>query len=97
MRVEVFFRIGYFNEKLGPARSGMSEDVEFAKRLRQGGGTIGYVLDAAVYHEIDWARLTEEFFRERHERQGRSRLVYKKQYLGAIIPHFVRSMWTFRW
>ena len=97
IRKEVFFRIGYFNEKLGPGRSGMSEDVEFAKRLRQGGGTIGYVHQAAVYHEIDWARLTEEFFRKRHEQQGRSRLIYKKQFLVSIVPNLVRAMWTFGW
>ena len=97
IRQEVFSRIGYFNEELGPGRSGISEDVEFAKRLRQSGGTIGYMPEAAVYHEVDWARLTEEFFRERHEQQGRSRLTYKKQSLGSILPNLLRSMWTFGW
>lgn len=97
IRKEVFSRIGYFNEELGPGRSGISEDVEFAKRLRQSGGTIGYVPEAAVYHVVDWARLTEEFFRQRHEQQGRSRLIYKKQSLGSIIPNLVRSVWTFGW
>ena len=97
IRKEVFSRIGYFNEELGPGRSGISEDVEFAKRLRQSGGTIGYVPEAAVYHEVDWARLTEEFFRVRHEQQGRSRLIYKKQSLGSILPNLLRSMWTYGW
>jgi len=97
IRKEVFSRIGHFNEELGPGRSGISEDVEFAKRLLQTGGTIGYMPDAAVYHEVDWGRLTEEFFRERHEQQGRSRLIYKKQSLSSILPNLLRSMWTFGW
>jgi GT2 family glycosyltransferase len=97
VRREVFGRIGYFNVELGPGRSGISEDVEFAQRLLRSGGRIGYEPRAGVYHRVDWSRLTEEFFRERHEQQGRSRLIYKKQSLLSIVPNFVRSIWTFGW
>ena len=97
IRKEVFSRIGDFNEELGPGRSGISEDVEFAKRLLRSGGTIGYEPRASVYHEVDWSRLTEDFFRERHEQQGRSRLIYKKQSLGSIIPDFMRAVFSFGW
>ncbi|MDZ4343594.1 MAG: glycosyltransferase, partial [Candidatus Binatia bacterium] len=97
VRREVFTRIGYFNEDLGPGRSGISEDVEFAQRLVRGGGRIGYEPRAGVYHRVDWSRLTEEFFRLRHEQQGRSRLIYKKQSLASIVPNFLRSIWTFGW
>jgi hypothetical protein len=41
--------------------------------------------------------LTEEFFRQRHEQQGRSRLIYKKQSLLSIVPNFLRSIGTFGW
>jgi glycosyltransferase involved in cell wall biosynthesis len=82
IRQEVFFRIGLFNEQLGPGRSGISEDVEFAQRLVQSGRKIGYEPRAGVYHEVDWKRLTDDFFRLRHEQQGRSRLIYKNQSLG---------------
>jgi GT2 family glycosyltransferase len=97
IRREVFERIGYFNEELGPGRSGISEDVEFAQRLLKSGGRIGYEHRAGVYHVVDWSRLTEEFFRQRHEQQGRSRLIYKNQSLASIIPNLMRSVWTFGW
>jgi GT2 family glycosyltransferase len=97
VRREVFGRIGYFNEELGPGRAGISEDVEFAQRLLRSGGKIGYEPRAGVYHIVDWSRLTEEFFRQRHEQQGRSRLIYKKQSLAAIIANLGRSLWTLGW
>ncbi|HEY3169273.1 MAG TPA: glycosyltransferase family 2 protein [Candidatus Binatia bacterium] len=97
VRSAVFARIGLFNEQLGPGRSGISEDVEFAQRLIKSGGRIGYNPEAAVYHEVDWSRLTEEFFRQRHEQQGRSRLLYKNQSLASILPNLMRTVWTFGW
>lgn len=97
VRREVFGRIGYFNEELGPGRAGISEDVEFAQRLLRSGGRIGYEPRAGVYHIVDWSRLTEDFFRQRHEQQGRSRLIYKKQSLAAIIANLGRSLWTLGW
>jgi GT2 family glycosyltransferase len=97
IRREVFSRIGFFNEALGPGRSGISEDVEFAQRLLRSGGKIGYESRAAVYHEIDWSRLTEKFFRLRHEQQGRSRLIFKNQSVLSVVPNLMRSLWTLGW
>lgn len=97
IRRELFSRVGLFNEQLGPGRSGISEDVEFAQRILRHGGRMGYEPKAAVYHEVDWNRLTEEFFRLRHEQQGRSRLIYKKNSLLTIIPNLMRSVWTRGW
>ncbi|HWH79954.1 MAG TPA: glycosyltransferase [Candidatus Binatus sp.] len=97
IRREVFDRIGLFNENLGPGRSGISEDVEFARRLVDSGGKIGYEHRAGVYHEVDWTRLTDEFFRQRHEQQGRSRLIFKHQSLVSITPNVLRSVVTFAW
>ena len=97
IRREVFDRIGLFNEQLGPGRSGISEDVEFAQRVIAAGGRIGYEHRAAVYHEIDWSRFTEEFFRQRHEQQGRSRLIFKRQSILTIVPNLLRSIWGWGW
>lgn len=97
MRAELFSRTGLFDERLGPGRSGISEDVEFAQRILRSGGRIGYEPKAAVYHEVDWSRLTEEFFRLRHEQQGRSRLLYKKSSIFTIVPNLMRSVWTLGW
>jgi GT2 family glycosyltransferase len=97
VRRELFAQVGGFNEDLGPGRSGISEDVEFAQRVLRSGARIGYEHRAAVYHEVDWSRLTEEFFQLRHEQQGRSRLIYKKQSLASIVPNLLRSIWTLGW
>lgn len=97
VRREVFDQVGLFNEKLGPGEAGISEDVEFAGRMLSAGKRIGYEPAAVVYNELDPARLTEEFFRLRHEQQGRSRLIYKKSSLFSIVPNLLRSVWTFGW
>lgn len=97
VRREVFSRIGFFNEDLGPGRSGISEDVEFAARLVRSGGFIGYEPDAAVYHEVDWDRLTEEFFRARHRQQGASRYLYKHPSLSSITGNLVRAVAAYGW
>ncbi|MSP38872.1 MAG: glycosyltransferase [Deltaproteobacteria bacterium] len=97
IRREVFDRVGLFDERLGPGQSGMSEDVEFAQRILAAGGKIGYRHDAGVYHEVDWSRLSEAYFRLRHEQQGRSRLLYKRQSLASILPNLLRSAISFGW
>ena len=97
VRREVFDRVGLFDHRLGPGQGGFSEDVEFAQRVIKGGFRIGYEPKAVVYNEIEWSRLTEEYFRIRHERQGRSRLIHKKNTIFSIIPNLMRSVWTFGW
>ncbi len=97
VRREVFARIGFFNEELGPGRSGISEDVEFAGRLVRAGGAIGYEPEAAVYHEVDWNRLTEEFFRTRHRQQGASRYLYKRPPLASIAANLLRALGAYGW
>lgn len=97
VRSGVFKRVGMFDERLGPGRAGYSEDVEFAKRLLKAGMRIGYEPRVSVYNEMDPSRLTEESFRIRHERQGRSRLVQKNSSIFTIIPNLLRTIWTFGW
>ena len=76
-RREVFCRIGGFDERLGPGASGTSEDVEFAARLARSGIGIGYAPNALVYHYVDRSRLTDEYFRQSHWHQGKSRLLMR--------------------
>lgn len=97
VRREVFDQVGLFDERLGPGGYGISEDVEFAKRVLKAGRRIGYEPKAAVYNELDASRLTEDFFRLRHEQQGRSRLAYKGNSILTIIPNLMRSIWTYCW
>jgi GT2 family glycosyltransferase len=97
IRREVFDRVGFFDERLGPGALGISEDVEYAKRIISCDYKIGYEPRAIVYHEADRSRLTEEFFRLRHEQQGRSRLHYKKSALSRIVWNFARAVWALGW
>ena len=38
-------------------------DVEFGERVLRAGRRIGYEPRSIVYHDIDWSRLTEEYFK----------------------------------
>jgi len=88
--------VGVFNEKLGPGAAGLSEDNELADRIRAHGGRIGYMSKARVTHEIDRGRLTEEYFREYHRRQGRSRFAYKHNGIAtSILPNLVKAMFNY--
>jgi GT2 family glycosyltransferase len=89
---EVFDRVGGFDERLGPGASGTSEDVEFARRLTGAGIAIGYAPRAVVYHRIDRGRLTEEYFRQSHMRQGASRFLIGKHSSTAIFLNLARAL-----
>jgi glucosyl-dolichyl phosphate glucuronosyltransferase len=78
-------RVGPFDERLGPGASGTSEDVELARRFTQAGIGIGYMQEAIAYHRVDRSRLTEEYFKSLHKRQGKSRLLIKDR----SVPHIL--------
>jgi glycosyltransferase involved in cell wall biosynthesis len=90
-RRELLEKTGLFDERIGPGQSGTSMDVEFGERVLRNGGRIGYEPTSIVYHEVDWNRLTEDYFRLRHERQGRSRLIYKSSSLPTIMGDLIRA------
>ena len=88
---EVFERIGGFDERLGPGASGTSEDVDFARRLGRANIAIGYVPQAIVYHRVDRSRLTEEYFKHSHWRQGASRFLIRPHGTPAILFSLARA------
>jgi glucosyl-dolichyl phosphate glucuronosyltransferase len=83
-------RVGLFDERLGPGASGTSEDVELARRFARAGIVIGYMREAIAYHHVDRARLTEEYFRSIHKKQGKSRLVLKDRSVFHILSDLCR-------
>jgi glucosyl-dolichyl phosphate glucuronosyltransferase len=97
IRKELFLKVGQFDARLGPGRSGTSDDTELAERILRAGARIGCAPNAAVYHEVDWSRLTEDYFRLRHEQQGRSRLIYKNLSTPTILYDLTRSFMAFLW
>ena len=89
---EVFDQVGGFDERLGPGASGTSEDVDFARRLARANIVIGYARAAIVYHRVDRARLTEEYFKESHWRQGASRFLISNHGVAAITFDLLRAI-----
>jgi GT2 family glycosyltransferase len=85
IRREVLERLGSFDERLGPGASGTSEDVELAQRILRAGMKIGYMQRAIVYHRVDRERLTEEYFRQIHRCQGKSRFLLRNRSIAAIL------------
>ncbi len=90
VRRDVFERVGGLDERLGPGAAGTSEDVDFARRLTRAGITIGYAPRAVVYHRIDRNRLTDEYFKKSHWRQGRSRLLIRNRSAASIFFDLMR-------
>jgi len=88
---EVLDRIGGFDERLGPGASGTSEDVDFARRLNQAGITIGYAPQAIVYHRVERSRLTDDYFKQSHRRQGASRFLMRKYGTPTILFDLARA------
>ena len=72
VRRAVLEQVGMFNESLGPGASGLHDDIDLARRIRQAGMRIGYMPNAVVYHEVDLARLTDAYYRDFQVRLGRS-------------------------
>lgn len=91
IRRELFDRTGYFDERLGPGASGTSMDSEFGDRVKRHGGRLGYEPRSVVYHQVDWSRLTDEYFRWRNEAEGRSNILYKDFTLFYTIGKLLRS------
>lgn len=89
---DVFDLIGGFDERLGPGAAGTSEDVDFARRLAGANIAIGYVPQAIVYHRIDRSRLTEEYFKQSHWRQGGSRFLLREHSAATIIFDLARAV-----
>lgn len=82
---ELFNQVGGLDERLGPGASGTSEDVDLARRLLRSGVAIGYAPKAIVYHRVERSRLTDEYFKLRHQSQGRSRLLIRDRSFFQIF------------
>jgi len=87
---DAFDRVEGFDERLGPGASGTSEDVDFAHRLTRARIAIGYAPGAIVYHRVDRHRLTEEYFKQIHWRQGGSRFLIQRRSTAAILFNLTR-------
>jgi glycosyltransferase involved in cell wall biosynthesis len=82
---DLFNQVGGLDERLGPGASGTSEDVDLARRILSSGIVIGYAPKAIVYHRVERSRLTDEYFKQSHLRQGRSRLLIRDRSFFEIF------------
>jgi glycosyltransferase involved in cell wall biosynthesis len=98
LRRSVFDAVGPFNEGLGPGAAGGWEDVDLAERLQRGGLRIGYMPDVIVYHSVDPARLTAEYFRAFQKREAHSRFAMDPQRAWRrALPHLFDAAVAFAW
>ena len=95
LRRELLKRTGVFDERIGPGASGTSMDVEFGERVLRAKRHIGYEPRSVVYHDVDWNRLTENYFKRRHELQGRSRAIYKSSGVFSSLLNLLRATFGF--
>lgn len=65
-------RVGRFNERLGPGAAGLHDDVDLARRIRAAGMRIGYMPHVVVRHDVDSARLTDQYYWDFQLRVARS-------------------------
>lgn len=91
VRRGVFEGVGGFDERLGPGASGTSEDVELAQRIVKAGIKIAYMRETVVYHRVDRSRLTDDYFKSTHKRQGRSRLLMTNPGTTRIVFNLCRA------
>jgi hypothetical protein len=56
-----------------------------ARRFTRAGISIGYMPESIAYHRVDRSRLTEEYFKALHKKQGKSRLLIKDR----SVPHIL--------
>jgi GT2 family glycosyltransferase len=88
-------RIGNFDTRLGPPWSS-SEDLDLARRIVRAGMRIGYMPQAVVYHEVDPARLTKEYFRTFQVRLGRGGLeMDPKHNYWRSVPRLLEATFGF--
>ena len=76
-RREIFDRVGLFNPRLG--RNGQSliggEENDLFARLRTAGESLYFVPNAAIFHHIPDAKLTDEYFDRLSYNVGRSKVL----------------------
>jgi GT2 family glycosyltransferase len=89
---EVFEKVGFYDERLGPGASGFSEDTEYSMRIRQAGFQIGYTPHAVVYHELNPDRYGLAIKRDVQYRKGLSRSVYRRDsILFNVLPNLLAN------
>jgi GT2 family glycosyltransferase len=88
---DLFNQVGGLDERLGPGASGTSEDVDLARRILDSGIVIGYAPKAIVYHRVERSRLTDEYFKQSHLRQGRSRLLIRDRSFFEIFSNLASA------
>ena len=98
LRRMVFDNVGGFDERLGPGAAGGWEDIDLAQRIKQVGLRIAYMPDVAVYHAVDPARLTPEYFRAFQQREARSRFALDPQRAWRrAVPRLLDAAVAFAW
>jgi GT2 family glycosyltransferase len=97
LRRSVIDTVGQFDERLGPGAVGGWEDIDLAKRLLGAGLRIGYMPQAVVYHAVDPARLTPQYFRQHNRVAARSAYAIDPGAWRHSVPRLLDAAAGFVW
>jgi GT2 family glycosyltransferase len=99
VRRSTFDVVGTFDERLGPAETGLCEDTELGSRIRNAGLRIGYMPEVLIYHLVDPDRISKSAFRDFHVRWARSIHVLNpdKANLGCLWRWLDAAWWRLFW
>ncbi len=94
IRKNVFHRIGYFSEQLGPKGHNLSggEDIEFIKRALKSGEAVLYVPEILQYHQVNKSKLTLSYITKKaYERSKASYqfLYLDKNHHSTGVPRYL--------
>ena len=96
LKREVFEKAGLFDTRLGPGASGLSEDTEYSRRIRDNGFKIGYAPKAITYHELNPERYGSSYNRNVQYRKGVSRSIYRKDSLILrVLPDLIGNCFRY--
>jgi len=83
--------IGYFDVTLG--RRGNDnyggEDVDFYRRILQGGFKVWWTPEAIIHHRIQMAKLNRAYFLDLHYRQGRMEAIRRRGQGSRVPPSYL--------
>lgn len=99
IRSEVFERVGFFSEELGPKGHdlGGGEDSEFVTRALQAGEVLRYVPDILQYHYVDIERFTVWYVLRKSYQRSRSVTQIRGVQSGIVPKYLWRKLFSYMW
>ena len=91
VRRTVGLDIGAFDPDLGRKGSDNTggEEIDFYRRLREGGFKVWWTPDAVIFHRIQTGKLRRGYFLDLHYRQGRMEAIRRRGSASRVPPKYL--------